>query len=165
MPRRSRLALVIIIVIACLGCRRPLGQAQPSPDALAQAVLAALAQRDAGRLRALSITESEFRDVVWPELPAARPERNLTVEYVWNDLRVKSEVSLSGVVAEHGGTDLTFVRIEFAGETTQYRTYLVHRDAIVIVKHAGRTEQRPLRLFGSVIERDGGFKVYSYVVD
>ena len=127
-------------------------------------MLAALEQRDAGRLRELAVTEAEFRDVVWPELPAARPERNLTVDYVWNDLRVKSEVGLAGVLAEHGGTNHTFVRLEFAGETTQYRTYLVRRDAIVIVRDADQRERR-LKLFGSVFEGAGGFKVYSYVVD
>ena len=162
MLRWSRLCLVLLL--AALGCRQPLNHAQPTPEALSQAVLAALAQRDTGRLRALALNESEFRDVVWPELPAARPERNLTADYVWNDLRVKSDVGLAGVVAEHGGTNHTFVRLEFAGETTQYRTYLVRRDAIVIVKDADQRERR-LKLFGSVFEGAGGFKVYSYVVD
>jgi hypothetical protein len=161
-PRRSRLCLVVLL--AALGCRQPLHQAQPSPEALAQAVLTALEQRDAGRLRELAVTEPEFRDLVWPELPAARPERNLTFEYVWNDLHVKSEVGLAGVLAEHGGQGHTFVRVEFAGETTQYRTYLVRRDAIVIVRDRDQREQR-VRLFGSVLERDEGVKVFSYVVD
>jgi hypothetical protein len=65
--------------------RRPLehlGGAEPTRIAgplstLAREVLAALVLRDAGRLRALPLSEGEVRKHVWPELPASRPERNV----------------------------------------------------------------------------------------
>ena len=41
---------------------------------------------------------------------------------------------------------------------------IFRRGAIVVVKDADRKERR-VRLFGSVVERDGGFKVYSFNVD
>jgi hypothetical protein len=156
--------LLALGALCAAGCGQPLPNAQPSPDALAHQLLAALEQRDVDRLRQLALTESEFRDVVWPELPAARPERNLSFHYVWNDLRMKSEASLQRLVAEHGGRGRTFVRLEFAGETTQHRTYLVRREAVVVAHDAGQPAQ-PLRLFGSMIERNGAFKVFSYIVD
>lgn len=155
---------LLLAAILASGCRQPLPNAQASPDALAHQVLAALERRDVDRLRQLALTESEFRDVVWPELPAARPERNLPFDYVWNDLRMKSEASLQRLVAEHGGQTRTLTRLEFAGETTQHRTYLVRREAVVVAHDAAQRAQS-LRLFGSMIERGGGFKVFSYVVD
>jgi hypothetical protein len=77
---------------------------------------------------------------------------------------MKSEASLRRLLAEHGGQALTLERLEFAGETTQHRSYLVRREAVVVARDAGQPPQS-LRLFGSMIERDGGFKVFSYIVD
>ena len=52
-------------------------------------------RRDRARLDALALSEQEFRDHVWPDLPAARPERNLPFSYVWGDLHQKSNISLA----------------------------------------------------------------------
>ena len=73
----------------------PLANTSASPEALAAAVLDALARGDRARLDALALTEQEFRDHVWPDLPAARPERNLPFSYVWGDLHQKSNLSLA----------------------------------------------------------------------
>lgn len=158
-----RLVLVAVVAVST-GCSTSLPNAQPSAEALAGEVLAALERRDAARLQQLALDEDEFRGVVWPELPAARPERNLTADYVWRDLQSKSRVGLQAIIAEYGGKPLQLVRVEYSGETTQHRTFLVRRDAIVIARDREGLEQR-LRLFGSVVERDGGFKIFSYNVD
>jgi len=97
-------------------------------------------------------------------LPAARPERSLTADYVWSDLAAKSGAALRHAVREHAGRRLSLERIRFAGGTTQYRTYLVHRNAVVTIRDGAGAPQ-DLRLFGSVIERSGRFKIFSYVVD
>jgi hypothetical protein len=159
----SRLVLAGLLA-AGTGCSTPLPNAQPSAEALASEVLAALERRDAARLQQLALNEDEFRDVIWPELPAARPERNLTADYVWGDLQSKSRVGLQAIIAEYGGRPLQLVRLEYQGETTQHRTFLVRRAAIVVARDGAAPEQR-LRLFGSVVERGGGFKVFSYNVD
>ena len=163
MKSLARLVLTALLA-ASTGCSRHLPDAQPSADTLAAEVLAALERRDVVRLQQLALNEDEFRDVVWPELPAARPERNLTADYVWRDLRSKSRVGLQALIAEYGGQPLQLVRVEYRGETTQYRTFLVRRDAIVVARDDDGREQR-LRLFGSVLQREGGFKIFSYNVD
>jgi hypothetical protein len=165
LPGRCGVALAALIAASVTaGCRQPLQQTQSSSDALARAVLSALERRDVDALRALAVNEGEFRDVVWPELPAARPERNLSAEYVWSDLRVKSEAGLRRILAEHGGRALTFVRVGFNGKTSQYRSYLVHREAIITARDADLGEST-VQMFGSILERDGHFKVFSYAVD
>jgi hypothetical protein len=162
---RSIARLVVAALLAVgTSCSRPLPNAHPSDDGLASEVLAALEQRDAARLQQLALNEDEFRDVVWPELPAARPERNLTADYVWRDLHAKSRVGLEALIAEYGGKPLQLVRVEYQGETTQHRSFLVRRDAVVIARNGDGQEQR-LRLFGSVVERAGRFKIFSYNVD
>jgi hypothetical protein len=134
-----------------------------SSEALAAAVLDALARGDRARLDAIALTEREFRDHVWPDLPAARPERNLPFSYVWGDLHQKSNLSLARTLMSQGGTRRTLQRVTFAG-TTKYANYVVHRDAKFEVTDpsGGSTE---LRVCGSFIEKDGGWKVFSYVVD
>ena len=159
----ARLALAAILV-ASAACRQALPHARPSADALVEDVLIALAHRDAVQLRQLALSEDEFRDTIWPELPAARPERNLTADYVWCEQRTKSEAGLQSVLSEYGGRTLNLVRLEFRGETTQHRTFLVRRDPSVVVRGSDAQEQS-LRLFGSIVERDGGFKIFSYNVD
>jgi hypothetical protein len=158
-------------LIAALGalcgaaCSRvpPLANASSSPEALATAVLDALAQRDRTRLEALGLSEQEFRDHVWPDLPAARPERNLPFSYVWGDLRQKSNISLAETLQAKGGTRHTLQRVTFSG-VTPYAHYTVHRDAtFAVVDDAGASQT--MRVCGSFLEKDGAWKVFSYVVD
>ena len=165
---RTRLGCLMLIsgllVAGCGAFARPLTHAHDSPASLASAVLAALERRDFAALREVALTEEEFRDHVWPDLPASRPERNLSFEYVWGDLSQKSEAALRETLAAHSGTRYDLVGVRFAGKTTQYESYLVHRDSELTVKDDKGVQGR-LRLFGSVIEKDGRFKVFSYVVD
>jgi hypothetical protein len=115
-------------------------------------------------LHDLVLSEQEFRDHVWPELPAARPERNLPFSYVWGDLRQKSESSLAVTLAEHGGQHYDLVSVRSLGETTTYQTYFVHRTTALRVRAKSGAEIE-LRIFGSMLEKGGEFKVFSYVVD
>ena len=141
----------------------PLSGAHQSADALATAVLDALARTDRKQLEDLALTEREFRDHVWPDLPAARPERNLPFSYVWQDLRQKSHLQLSETLTQHGGKHYQFRGVRFAGET-RYAHYLVHRDSTFDIVDASGAAV-PLRVCGSFLEKEGAWKVFSYVVD
>jgi len=112
----------------------------------------------------LALSEAEFRDHVWPELPTSRPERNVPFEYAWGQLKQHSDGSLQGSLGRYAGRPLRFARMRFTGETTQYPSFLVMRDSeIVAADETGR--ELVLRLFGSVLVKDGRCKVFSYVVD
>lgn len=154
-------ALLLLSCIVC-ACSAPLPHSHDSPEALARAVLAAIEKRDVGALRMLALDKDEFAEHVWPELPAARPERNLTVHYVWGDLHQKSNIMLQHMLAAHGGTHYVLTGVRFLGETTDYRSFRVHREAELSVKADGGEQQR-IRFFGSVIETAGKYKIFSYV--
>ena len=153
-------------VLSLGGCNRPepLSNTQPSAEALGRAVVAAAAARNEVALRYLTLSEQEFRDHVWPELPAARPERNLPFSYVWGDHRQKSEQILGRTLARVGGDPVSFVSIRFAGAPTEYPSFTVHRDSVVTLK-GDDGHAREVRLFGSALEKDGAWKVFSYIVD
>jgi hypothetical protein len=141
-----------------------LSSSYPTPEALAAAVLDAVARNDTAALDALALNEQEFREHVWPELPASRPERNLPFSYVWGDLHQKSRESMRRTLAQYGGRRFRLAAVRFAGETTQYPSYTVRRDTVIqVVPDTGAPTD--LRLFGSSIEKDGGWRVFSYVVD
>jgi hypothetical protein len=117
-------------------------------------------------LKKLELRKEEFRLHVWPELPASRIEKNpLPFDYGWNDLHQKSTNCLRRTYAAYGGRKLTFLRIEFEDETTPYETFKVHRDARVVVRDEEKGETLRLDLFGSMMEKDGRFKLFSYVTD
>jgi hypothetical protein len=152
-------------VVLAAGCNRvpDLANTYPSADEVARAVLGALERRDRAALEALSLNETEFRDHVWPGLPAARPERNLPFSYVWGDLRQKSNAGLSRTLSEHGGRRYELTRVTFAGQTA-FGAYTVHRQATLHVTDASAATL-DLRVLGSMIAMDAEWKVFSYVVD
>jgi hypothetical protein len=152
------------IFLSSCGSSPLLSNTHPSPEALATAVIDAVERRDAATLQGLALSEDEFREHVWPELPAARPERNLPFSYVWGDLHQKSDLSLTRTLARHGGRRYSLMSVRTEGETTRYPSYTVFRETVLRARDETGTEV-DLRLFGSTIEKDGGWKVFSYVVD
>ena len=168
----KRIVVVSVVVVGLAGCSSPASPTEPStlsntfdtPEALAQALLGALAASDKARLQSLALSEAEFRTVVWPELPASRPERNVPFEYAWGQMKQRSDGSLSNTFQRYAGKRLDFLRAGTTGETTHYKTFLVMRDSeIVAVDETGK--ELVIRLFGSVMVKDGRYKVFSFVVD
>lgn len=142
----------------------PLEHTFGSPEALAEAVMEAIAAGDLASLRALALTEEEFRHDVWPELPVARPERNVPFEFVWEMLEQNSTGHLRQTASVFGGQPLDLVRVEFGAPATTYSDVTVHRNTQLVVRTPDGAEKM-VRMFGSAIEKNGGWKVFSYVVD
>jgi hypothetical protein len=165
--RRAALPLCLAFVVALTGCRptpAPLTNTFDSPEALAREVLARLARRDQGGLRELALTRTEFADHVWPELPASRPERNTPLSFVWGRLEQQSALSLAGTVSRLGGTAYVLQDVRFEGETTDYGSFSVRRQSVLVVRTpAGAVEQ--IKVFGAMLTQGGRHKIFSFVVD
>ncbi len=168
-PRRAAGAVspALLLVLGLAGCGAPpppLANTHTSPEALAAAVLDALADRDRDRLAALALDGREFRDVVWPELPSSRPERGVPVSYAWADLRQKSSNALRRLVARWGGRRFELIEVAYDGETTDYGPYRVHRETrLRLLDETGREVE--MHFYGSTLVRGYEHKVFSYVVD
>lgn len=158
--------LAVSLVFALTACRptRSLAPAFESDDALARAVLDALEKRDSERLLALSVSRDEFADLVWPTLPASRPEVGMPMTYVWQDSFSKSRGSLAQTIEAFGGQRLTLVRVGFSGRQTDHRGVAIARRSYLVVKD-DQGQERQIRVFGSVIRQAGRSKVYSYIID
>lgn len=133
-------------------------------EELTEAVLDALAGKDRATLRRLAVTRGEFIGIVWPRLDAARPERNLTPEFVWRQHLLRHQRDLNRLVLDEGGAAYSLVRVELDGGVRDFGTFVLHEDPVVIVRTADGGE-RELVPFSSVIEQDGRYKAYSFIVD
>lgn len=166
--RRSRPSMRLFCTVLALTVTAcgpaPLTSTRSSPEDLVRAVMTAVERRDEATLRNLVLSEQEFRAHVWPSLPAARPERNLPFSYVWGDLKQKSDSSLAATLNGHGGRHYELISVRFAEPPTDYGAFRVHREPVFVIRSA--TEgARDVRLTGSLIEKDGGWKVFSYLID
>jgi hypothetical protein len=162
---RARVAALLLVTLS-LACRPsppPLSGASASAEALADALVAAYRTRDRAALTRMTMTESEFRQWVWPHLPAARSERNLPFSYVWGDLHQKSDASLQQLFVRYAGRDMATETVRFAA-VSPYGQATVHREATITVSSPSGSGE-PLRLSGSFLEAGGQWKVFSFVVD
>jgi len=159
------LLLACLAPVACGGTPAtiPLAPAFDSPEAAVQAVLDAVWTRDVDRLRQLPITETEFRKYIWPALPVARADIGATPDYTWAEMSQKNAGYLGSLLDEYGGRRLLLRHVAFLGTITEYDTFTTHGKTELTVEEEGR--QQTLRLFGSLIESGGRWKIYSYVVD
>ena len=163
---------LVLTALAVLLMVRQMEQATPSAlsgtyesvEALADEVLRAIGANDAGALERVALTADEFRDHVWPYLPSAGPERNVPFDFVWSRLRRNSDGYLHQTLAQYGGQDLTLAGVEFSGDTSDYGPVRVYRETWLRVRDAEGIEST-VRFFGSSIEQNGRYKVFSYVVD
>jgi hypothetical protein len=157
-------ALAVIASACTTAVSAEFQPALDSKEAVAAAVLDALWQRDAGRLRALAVSETEFRKYVWPALPIARAGLGGSVDYWWVDHQTRSLGALGNTLKERGGQRFGLVAVTFTGPATDYGPFRVHREATLSVRD-WQGSVLDLRFFGSMIESAHGWKVYSYIID
>jgi hypothetical protein len=165
-------ALTVAVIVAAtgaVGCGSYAAAARledtfPTRESAAQAVLDAIWMRDSERLLRLAVTESEFQAVVWPRLPASRPEMGMPLSYLWSDMAGRNRAGVAEALQVHGRERLTLKAIDFAGPPTDYGAFRIHpKTSMTVSDERGR--RATVRLFGSMIESGGRWKVYSFVVD
>ena len=157
-------AAVPLLACASGDAAARLSNGAASPEQLAAEVLEAVAAGDRTTLERLALSETEFRAHIWPKLPASRPEVGMPADYLWADLSAKSRAGLAATLADIGGQRLTLERVTSTRASQDYRTFRIHPDVRLVVRDAaGRRAER--RVFGSLVEAGGIWKVYSYIVD
>jgi hypothetical protein len=142
---------------------RLLLNARPSAEELARALLTALALRDSDKVKALRLTREEFCRYIFPELPSSKLP-NVTCDFVWDQATMKSLGGFVKMWPRHEGKRYELISIRFKDGTDSYPTYKVHKETHLLVRdETGR--EREMRLFGSMLEMDGQFKLFSFVID
>lgn len=153
------------------GCSGETVMSVPGPDAFAgsastlEAVgseaLGALVAGDTVRLESLRLSERQHNDVVFPELPAGRPEVGYPVDMAWNNIELRNARDVARQMRWFEGRTVEHIETVCRGETQSFETFVVHTDCTVRFEDSSEGHLE-IDLFEDVLERDGGFKVFRF---
>ena len=130
-----------------------------SLDELGRAICNALHAGSRDSLLHLSVTDAEFRTILWPEFPQSRPVTGLQWDDAWKILHARLHAGCSQAVRDNGGHWYEFQRFE-GDSVSQFRNFRLHSGLVLVAKNdAGGLER--WRWLRSVAERRGSFKIYS----
>jgi len=160
--------LLLCLLLAVSACGRgnepiPLTPSYESKDAAVSAFLQALAARDRDTLMAQAVSQSEFLKHIWPALPASRPDVGMPADRAWTEQAQRNANFLAQTLGEHGGRRYELVAASFKGSPTTYGSFTIHPKTTLDIRDEFGV--REVRLFGSMIESGGRWKIYSFVVD
>ena len=124
----------------------------------------ALERSDTGTVRALVVNRAEYAYLYFPSLRRMNPATNLQPEVMWMLHSQESEKGITRVVRRLGGGQARFGahRCEEQPQVEGEIRYW-HRCTVDVTAPDGETA--PLKLFGSVMEHRGRWKIVSYAND
>ncbi|MCS6818032.1 MAG: hypothetical protein N0A16_07690 [Blastocatellia bacterium] len=135
-------------------------ESRPGVRALAEEVLRALHRQDRAALERLLLTKEGFCNELWPALP---PTPNLSCEWVWSAYAPQNAEGLYRILQEHGGRAYTLLRVEPQRIVAYGDVRVYERVRLVVMDETGR--ERAVRLFGSICEIRGTFRLCSFILD
>jgi hypothetical protein len=142
---------------------RVLANASTSAEDLARRFLDALGRDDLEAIKALRLEKSEFCSYVWPELPASKLP-NVTCDFAWSQATLNSMAGMNSMLKKHKRHRYELVSLRFAAPEERHESFVVLKDPLVTVRdETGETNE--LCLFGSMLQMDGQYKLFSFVVD
>lgn len=136
-----------------------------SREALARRFLAAVSARDTAAFAALRISRAEFAWLVFPHHLYAAPPYELDPALFWMQLTAGSAKGLGRTLERLGGRALTFRALDCRRDTLQVRGGPVRVWSSCGVRYQEGDRLLTRRLFGSIVEREGRFKLLSYAND
>ena len=146
---------------------RTLTGGSESVEALAGRFLAAVARRDTAELGRMALSRAEFAYVYYPASPFSRPPMRQDPELTWFLIQQNSAKGLTRVLRRFGPDGSPPAALERVwcaeGPEAQGENRLRTRCALVVRWPDGRAEA--VRWFGSILERNGAFKLVSYAND
>lgn len=132
-----------------------------SREALVRRFMKALAAGDSAELRTMELNAREFADLVYPESPYTHAPYRQSPALVWNQIQNPSASGFTRLVRRLGNQPLKYLDHECdANPDRQGRNLLWTNCSVRLTGPNGDTTSH--RLFGSIIQRDGSFKIVSY---
>ena len=150
--------LTCFLLLFTLGCG-PSDDPTASPDALGQAVVAALNAGDAEALHLLRVGKDEYVKQLYPSFPSSR--NNFTPDFAWSNLNKKCTVGVRKWVSRFGKKDFRFEGIRFERPRAFYDGFSLLRGTVLTVSTPDG-EKRDLKILGSVVVREEKHILLSY---
>ena len=110
------------------------------------------------------LNRAEFAYLYYPSSPYTRPPTVQEAPLSWFLLVQNSQKGITRVFDRLGGQETKYVGYHCAPEPSREGANLFWRDCVVELKLPGEL-LLTRKLFGSIIERDGRFKFFSYTND
>jgi len=110
-------------------------------------------------LMKLTVSEGEFRQILWREFPHSRPVTGLTWEDGWRVLFPRLLNGCNSALFTNGGRSVQFLRFE-VDSIARYRNFKLYNGVHLVVKNEVGHEERQ-DWIRSIAERKGRFKIYS----
>ena len=139
-----------------------LGKGFESPEALSNAALDALSEGNAEALHALRVTEREYLELLWPEIEKTIPKSNLPGTFHWQMLDSKSAAGARDAIADYGRQELELLEVIPTRGRQDYGTFKLLRKVELRVRRQPDSVEGQIRVFGSVVELDGLYKILSF---
>lgn len=110
-------------------------------------------------LMALTVSQDEFGEILWPEFPQSRPVTGLTADDGWRALYPRLLNGCNSALIDHSGQYWEFLRFD-VDSVAKYRNFTLHSGVTMIVRDAAGEERR-MNWLRAIAERKGRYKIYS----
>jgi hypothetical protein len=135
--------------------------ASMSREALIRRVVRDVARADSSDLAAAAITPREFIDLVYPSSPYTHRPYEQPPDLVWMQIANPSGAGYRRLLGRLGGQAFAYISDACAGKPERQGANTLYLDCIIMVSDPSHRQIKQ-RWFGSIIERDGRFKILSY---
>jgi len=143
-----------------LGITTTLQDGARTRDDLVEAFMTALERADTAGLRKMALSPGEFIDLYYPASIFARSPYKQSPELRWFLLQQHSEKGVNRLLQRHRSHAAGFRSYQCAVSQTEGSSIIWDRCTVNWAGHRG-----PVRLFSTIIERDGHFKFVSFAND
>jgi hypothetical protein len=137
---------------------------ETSRDALVARIAAALEAEDTAALAGLVIDAAEFIDLYYPHSMFTTAPHELSPALVWMLFTQNGQKGLGRALRQFGGR-LDYAGYECPGPARQEGPNRIWEGCVVLRATADEAGPARLVLFGSIMERDGEFKLLSWSND
>ena len=132
-----------------------------APDfrTLLENVVTAIDVADAKTVQKATVTQADFMNILWPEMPQSRPAAQVPGAEAWDFLYNRNMAAFNRHMGDFHNSGLHLVSFE-VGHVDEYTNYRLHQDVII---QAETADHQPVEMdvVRTVVERNGRFKVYS----
>ena len=148
------------------GLMRPeaLSGGAPTRETLIRRFVAAIEHRDTAAVRAMVVDRAEFAWLYYPSSAYTRPPRLQEAPLAWFLMVENSQKGITRAFNRLGGSGVSYRGHQCDAAPAIETRNRFWRGCVVTVRGA-ESRGLTLRLFGSIIERDGQFKFLSYAND
>jgi hypothetical protein len=136
---------------------------EKSRDALVRRFAGAIARKDTSDVRAIVMNRAEFAYLYYPTSPFTRPPTEQPPGLAWFLIAEHSRKGITRLFDRHGGRPFRIQGYACADTPRREGTNRLWDGCRVKIDSGGTVLSR--RLFGSIIERDGDYKFFSYAND